>query len=277
MRAGAGALGGRTAGLVAALLTAWVVSACADAGDGAPARDAPAEDAAESSPSAEGTAAAHNTLTPEEEAAGWVLLFDGVSTDGWRGYGRSDFPSGGWAVEDGELVSLSSTGDMDGGDLITEEEFTDFELVFDFKIESESNSGVFYRVREVDGKALWQVAPEYQVLDDTAYIDMGTMDMTTHLTGDNYDLHEASVRPTNPVGSWNTGRIVVDGDHVEHWLNGEMTVAYDLYSDDWEERVANSKFAAEEHYARALSGAIGLQDHGTRIWYRNIKIRPLGG
>ena len=243
------------------------LSACADSSGDSARRSAPASEVA---------ASAHNTLTADEVAAGWMLLFDGTSTAGWRGYGRDDFPSEGWAVEEGELVSLSSTGDMDGGDIITSEEFTDFELMFDFKVEFESNSGVFYRVREAEGKALWQVAPEYQVLDDTAYIEMGTMDMNTHLTGDNYDLHTAAVRPTNPVGSWNTGRIVVEGTHVEHWLNGERTVAYELYSDDWEALVAKSKFGVEELYARAPSGSIGLQDHGTRIWYRNIKIRPIG-
>lgn len=258
-------------------MRAWIalglLAVVACSGGGA---DGPEQPSAEG-PTANGAGATHNTLTPAEEAAGWLLLFDGTSTDGWRGYGRDDFPSEGWAVESGELVSLSSTGDMDGGDIITEQHFTDFELVFDFKVEFESNSGVFYRVQEVDGKGLWQVAPEYQVLDDTAYIEMETMDMTTHLTGDNYDLHSASVRPTHPVGEWNTGRIVIEGNHVEHWLNGQMTVEYELYTDEWEALVANSKFGVEEHYARAPSGAIGLQDHGTRIWYRKLKIRPLGG
>jgi 3-keto-disaccharide hydrolase len=220
-------------------------------------------------------AAAPNTLTEREKADGWILLFDGVSTDGWRGYGRDDFPAGGWKAENGELVGTSSDGSMDGGDIITTGDFSDFELVFDFRVGTEGNSGVFYRVKEADGKGLWQVAAEYQVLDDPAYIAMGTVDMTTHLTGDNYDLQAAPIRPGHPKGEWNTGRIVVRGNHVEHWLNGQKMVEYDFFSDEWEALVAKSKFAEEEHYGRAVSGAIGLQDHGTPVWYRNIKIRPL--
>jgi hypothetical protein len=236
---------------------------------------APPSEEESSAAEAMAAAAAHNTLTAEEEAAGWELLFDGVSTDGWRGYGREDFPTAAWNVEAGELVNLSTSGEMAGGDIVTTGEFTDFELVFDFKVGPEGNSGVFYRVREHEGAELWQVAAEYQVLDDTAYIEMGTMDMRTHLTGDNYDLHSAVVRPTKPVGEWSTGRIVVDGTRVEHWLNGEMTVEYELYTPEWEALVAASKFGPEEHYARARSGSIGLQDHGTPVWFRNIKIRPI--
>lgn len=220
---------------------------------------------------------AHNTLTPDEADAGWVLLFDGHSTEGWRGYGREDFPEGGWKVENGELVGQSSDWEMDGGDIITTSEFTDFELVFDFKVGPEGNSGVFYRVVEVAEKGLWQVSAEYQVLDDPAYIAMGTMDMTTHLTGDNYDLQAATERTMYPMGEWNSGRIVVDGNHVEHWLNGAITVEYELYSDDWEALVAASKFGEEAAYARAPSGVFGLQDHGTPVWYRNMKVRPIGG
>lgn len=219
----------------------------------------------------------HNTLSDDEHAAGWTLLFDGVSTDGWRGYGMAEFPAGGWKVENGELIGQAISGNMDGGDIITAMEFKDFELSFDFKVGPEGNSGVFYRVKEHDGAGLWQVAPEYQVLDDPAYIAMGTMDMTTHLTGDNYDLHSAAERSLNPTGEWNTGRIAVSGNHVEHWLNDRMTIAYEFYTDDWEARVAASKFRDEEHYARAATGSIGLQDHGTPVWYRNVKIRPLGG
>lgn len=217
----------------------------------------------------------HNSLTPEEIAEGWILLFDGRSTDGWRRYGGADFPAAGWTVKAGELVGLTTGGGMDGGDIVSIDTFTDFEFTFDFKVGNEGNSGVFYRVREHEGVGLWQVSPEYQVLDDPAYLAMGTMDMNTHLTGDNYDLHAASERTLNPTGEWNTGRIRVQGNHVEHWLNGRQTVAYELYSADWERRVAGSKFAGEQHYARAPSGLIGLQDHGTPVWYRNLKIRRL--
>jgi hypothetical protein len=217
-----------------------------------------------------------NTLTAQEARDGWTLLFDGKTTDGWRRYGGDDVPET-WTVENGELVLQASSGNMDGGDIITTREFTDFELVFDFKVGPVGNSGVFYRVEEHDGKGLWQVAPEYQVLDDPAYPATDDWSPPTHRTGENYDLHAAEQRPVLPTGEWNTGRIIARGTHVEHWLNGVMTAAYELYSDDWEARVRASKFAPEEYYARAASGAVGLQDHGTPVWYRNIKIRTLVG
>jgi hypothetical protein len=247
------------------LLGCCLLSACTG-GDGDSASEAPTT-----------VAQAHNTLTAEEQAAGWVLLFDGISTDGWRGWGQDGMPAGGWSVEGGELVGQASGGDMEGGDIMTEAEFTDFDLVFDFKVGPEGNSGVFYRVKEQEGVGLWQVAAEYQVLDDPAYIAMGTMDMNTHLTGDNYDLHATGEKTMHPTGEWNTGRIRVEGNHVTHWLNGRVTVEFDMYSDEWEALVAASKFGPEEHYARAPSGSIALQDHGTPVWYRNMKIRPLEG
>lgn len=218
---------------------------------------------------------AHNTLSDQEVADGWILLFDGETTDGFRGYGRDDMPES-WVVVDGELTLQTEGGNMDGGDIVTVGEFTDFELTFDFRVGPQGNSGVFYRVQEAEGAGLWQVAAEYQVLDDPAYIEMGTMDMTNHLTGDNYALHTAEVRPLNPTGEWNSGRIVVEGNRVEHWLNGERTVQYELYSEDWEARMRASKFSVEPHYARAPSGSIGFQDHGTPVWYRNLKVRRLG-
>jgi hypothetical protein len=254
--------------LAGALVSGVVLAGCGDA-----------EQAGSEGVAAEASSAAteHNRLTPAEQAAGWSLLFDGRSTDGWRRYGGEGFPSDRWVVENGELISRSTGGDMEGGDIVTDAEFADFELVFDFKVGPEGNSGVFYRVEEHEGAALWQVAAEYQVLDDPAYIAMGTMDMETHLTGDNYDLHAAAAKTMHPTGEWNTGRILVRGDHVEHWLNGRMTVSFDMYTDDWEARVAESKFGPEQHYARAQSGSIALQDHGTPVWFRNIKIRPITG
>ncbi len=223
--------------------------------------------------------AVHNTLTAEEVAAGWRLLFDGTSTTGWRGYNQPSFPDEGWAIQGGDLIVFASDGSEEGlgGDIVTEEVFSDFELVFDFRVSPVGNSGVFYRVQEHEGLDLWMVAPEFQVLDDTAYIDMGTMDMYKHLTGDNYDLHASTVTASNPIGEWNRARIVVDGAHVEHWLNGRKTVEYELWSPEWQALVASSKFAPHPEYARSTEGRIGIQDHGHEIRYRNIKIRPLVG
>lgn len=220
-----------------------------------------------------------NTLTDAERADGWRLLFDGTSTNGWRGYNLDAFPEEGWAIQDGHLVVFASDGSEQGlgGDIVTEETFSDFELVFDFRVSPVGNSGVFYRVQEHEGLDMWMVAPEFQVLDDTAYIEMGTMDMHKHLTGDNYDLHASTVTASSPIGEWNRARIVVDGAHVEHWLNGHKTVEYELWSPEWEQLVAASKFAPHPEYARATEGRIGIQDHGHELRYRNIKIRPLVG
>jgi len=237
----------------------------------------PSDDAPEVSDASILPAPEHNTLTPEEVEAGWQLLFDGVSTAGWRGYNQEAFPEQGWDIADGNLIVFASDGSEDGlgGDIVSDAEFSDFELTFDFQISPVGNSGVFYRVQEHEGEAMWMVAPEFQVLDDTAYIDMGTMDMHTHLTGDNYDLHASVVTASNPLGEWNVGRILVDGSHVEHWLNGRMTVEYELGSPEWVELVDGSKFAPHDHYGMATSGRIGIQDHGHEIRYRNLKIRPL--
>jgi len=236
----------------------------------------PPQDEAAPESGAETQAPLLNTLTPEEVAAGWRLLFDGESTAGWRGYNQETFPAAGWGVAERNLIVMAPEEGQEGsgGDIVTEEEFSDFELVFDFLVTPEGNSGVFYRVVENPERALWQVAPEYQVLDDSAYVAMGTMDMERHLTGDNYDLQASAVRASNPVGAWNRGRILLDGTHVEHWLNGQKTVEYELFSPEWEALVAASKFAPYPEYGRAMTGRIALQDHGRELRYRNIKIRP---
>lgn len=263
-------IGSRALRASIASLGLWLLPACAT-----DTRDDPPEVAL----AAIDASPAHNALSPAEIEEGWILLFDGETTQGWRGYGAETFPERGWTVTDGSLVVLASDGSEEGlgGDIVTEATFSSFELVFDFNVSPVGNSGVFYLVEEHEGRTMWEVAPEYQVLDDTAYIEMGEMDMNKHLTGDNYDLHAAGEKTVHPVGEWNSGRIVVEGSHVEHWLNGRMTVSFDMYTDDWEARVAQSKFGVEEHYARAPSGAIALQDHGTPVWFRNLKIRPLDG
>jgi len=228
------------------------------------------------------SAAVSNTLTEAERAAGWQLLFDGETTGGWRGYNREVFPDRGWAVQDGMLVVGATATDPDvpvGGDIVTTESFADFDLRFEFRLSKVANSGVFYRVIEEEDAEIWWNAPEYQVLDDDAYIEMGTMDMHTHLTGDNYDLHASEVKIGEKMlkgpGEWNEARIRILNGVVEHWLNGAKTVEYELGAPDWEERVARSKFAPHPRYGRAESGPIGLQDHGRNVWYRNLKILPL--
>lgn len=204
-----------------------------------------------------------NTLTDAEREEGWRLLFDGSTLAGWRGYNMNEMP-GGWAVEDGTLTRVGA-----GGDIITDAQFTDFELSLEWRVEEGGNSGVFYRAAEGE-EWIYQSAPEMQVLDDANHAD-GRNAITS--AGSNFALHPAPRGGVRPAGEWNSARIVVQGDHVEHWLNGTRVVEYELGSDDWEQRVAASKFAAWPEYGRAPRGHIGLQDHGDRVWFRNIKIR----
>jgi hypothetical protein len=206
-----------------------------------------------------------NTLTDAERAAGWTLLFDGETLDGWRGYNMHGLP-GSWAVEDGTIARVGP-----GGDLITEAQFEDFELAFEWRIEEGGNSGVFYRTAEGQDFAYYS-APEYQVLDDANHVD-GRSPLTS--AGSNYALNPAPRGAVKPAGEWNEGRIVVRGDSVEHWLNETRVVAYALHSEEWNALVAGSKFAAWPAYGMAPRGHIGLQDHGDRVWYRNLELRVL--
>ncbi len=214
-----------------------------------------------------------NVLTDAEKAEGWRLLFDGRTTAGWRGFKRDGIPAGpdgepGWKVIDGCLVRTGP-----GGDIITTEQFGNFELKIEWRISAAGNSGIFYRVGE-DGELrwVWETGPEYQVLDNSEHAD-GRSALTS--AASNYALYAPSRDATQPVGLFNEARIVVDGGRVEHWLNGEKVVEYEIGSDEWKRRVAGSKFASMPHYSTRDVGHIALQDHGDRVWYRNIKIREL--
>lgn len=207
-----------------------------------------------------------NTLTEAERAEGWRLLFDGETLEGWRGYRQADVPDG-WTVEEGSIVRVGP-----GGDLITEETFRDFELSLEWKVEPGGNSGVFYRA-PLGLEEIYRGAPEMQVLDDAGHVDGG--DPLTS-AGSNFGLHPAPRGVVRPAGEWNAARILVRGDHVEHWLNGEKVVEYELHSDDWRARVAASKFSEWSEYGQAEEGHIGLQDHGDRVWFRSIEVRRLG-
>ncbi len=212
-----------------------------------------------------------NTLTAEERDEGWQLLFDGDSlSDHWRGFKREDVPAA-WRAEDGTLMFDPEAGD--GGDLITKQEYDDYELKLDWKISEGGNSGIIYNVSE-EYDATWESGPEMQILDDERHPDR---EDPTHRAGSNYDLDQATPGVVKPAGEWNEVRIVMDGNHVEHWLNGQKVVEYELGSDEWKEKVAASKFSEMPGYGQADAGHIALQDHGDVVWYRNLKIRPLTG
>ncbi len=206
-----------------------------------------------------------NALTDAEREAGWELLFDGHSTDGWRGYMMQTVPDG-WQVLDGELTRVGR-----GRDIITTEQFENFDLTLEWKVELGGNSGILYRAAE-GPERIYMGAPEMQILDDENHAD-GRSPLTS--VGSNYALHPAPRGLARPVGEWNSVRILVNGNHVQHWLNGVRTVEYELGSPDWLERVAASKFSAWPEYGTASTGHIGLQEHGDRVAFRSIKIRRL--
>ncbi|MBX9579888.1 MAG: DUF1080 domain-containing protein [Gemmataceae bacterium] len=205
-----------------------------------------------------------NTLTDEEKAAGWKLLFDGTSTKGWRGYRQKDVPAG-WQARDGALVRVAKAGD-----LITDEQFGDFELSVDWKVSHGGNSGIFYRATE-DTKHIYENAPEFEIRDSAFWTD------NPYANGANYALHPPTKDAARPVGYWNRARIVARGNHVEHWLNGEKVADYEFGSDDWTKRVAATHVKDWKGYGRAARGPIGLQDYNDLLWFRNIKVRPLTG
>ena len=210
-----------------------------------------------------------NTLTDAEKADGWKLLFDGKTTDGWRAYKGKSVPDK-WHVEDGALVFKPNDGSH-RGDIVTEDQYDSFELALEWKISPGGNSGVMYRVTEEAG-APFMTGPEYQILDNAKHPD-GRHPETSAASC--YALYAPAKDVTKPVGEWNKTRIVVNGNHVEHWLNGEKVVEYDFGSDDWEKRVKASKFKDMPRFGKEPKGHIDLQDHGNEVAYRNIKIRPL--
>ena len=216
--------------------------------------------------------AEQNALTPDEAAAGWRLLFDGKSLGGWRGYRTQTVP-GSWQVENGSLLSRRKAG-VSSGDIISSDQFDDFELLVDWKMTKGNNSGIIYRATE-EHDQVWQSGPEYQVLDNSAHLD-GLNKLAS--AGACYAVFAPAKDMARPVGEWNTAKIVAQGKHVEHWLNGEKVLEYDVDSDVWQSHVKTSKFFAtaygQGNWGRAKQGHIGLQDYGGAIEFRNIKIRP---
>lgn len=212
-------------------------------------------------------AAEPNSLSAQEKAAGWKLLFDGKSLDGWRGY-KTEAIGDGWAVKDGAIV----LGKPKAGDLMTKQEFGDFELSFEWKISEGGNSGVIYRIG-LGESASYRTGPEYQVLDNVKATDNKK---GNHLAGSLYDLGpDTPANLPKPVGEWNSSKIIVRGWKVEHWLNGHKVIAADLASPEGKKLIAESKFKDWPKFATLPRGYIALQEHGAVVSYRAIKIREL--
>jgi len=207
--------------------------------------------------------AAPNTLTPQEQAAGWTLLFNGKDLTGWRDF-EAAAPDPGWHVADGAISPDPKTSK----DLITKAEYGDFELSFEWKISKLGNSGVLYHVIE-QGDETYYSGPEYQILDNAHG------ERPPQQAASLFALYAPLVDATRPVGEWNEGRIVVDHNHVQHWLNGKKVVEYDLGSADFKARVAASKFKAWPQFASSPTGHIALQNHGDAVAFRDLKIRAL--
>jgi hypothetical protein len=215
-----------------------------------------------------------NTLTDDEKKAGFKLLFDGKTTDGWRGYKMKQMPPG-WKVIDGILTRVAAgaggKGAGGGDDIVTKDQYDNFELRLQWRVGKGVNSGILYRAIE-DAVTSWHVAPEMQVLEKVGFGDPNPL----HHAGALYDLYAPAKDTTRPISEWNDVRLVANGNHIEHWLNGVKVVECEIGSDDWNERVAKSKFKDKPNFAKATKGYIVLQDHSGKIEYRNIRIRPLG-
>ena len=213
---------------------------------------------------------------------GWVTLFDGSNFDGWRGYGREDVP-GAWTIEDGAIKINGSgrgeAGAKDGGDIIYDQKFQNFELTFEWKVSKGANSGIFYLAQEIEGQPIFASSPEYQILDNENHPDAKLGKDNNRKSASLYDLIPAVPQNSKPFGEWNTGGIMVYKGTVVHSQNGENVVEYHLWTPEWEEMVEGSKFKGWEYFINAggdnHEGYIGLQDHGDDVWFRNIKIKAL--
>lgn len=201
----------------------------------------------------------------------WIALFDGKSTDHWRGYKKDHLPAE-WKIEDGTLA-LTRKG---GGYIVTKEQFEHFDLRLDWKISEGGNSGLLFRVSEdPQYKYVYETGPEVQILDDERHPDAKKGKEGTHKAGANYDLMPPMKPAVKPAGEWNHLRLKVKNGHVQCWLNGKKVQDYQLGSPGWKELVAQSKFATMPQYGKTVSGHISLQDHGDKVWFRNIRIRRL--
>ncbi len=217
-----------------------------------------------------------NTLTKKEKKAGWVLLFDGQTSAGWMNARTKSFPAGGWEIRDGMLIvdpeSRKQKGG--GGDIVTVDKFRNFELKIDFMYTKGANSGIKYFIDiEANNGALASIGCEYQVLDDRIHPDARAGINGNRALAGLYDLIPPKAKIDNGENVWNTAKIVVNGNKVQHWLNGQITVEYERGTQAWKDLVATSKFKTSPGFGEVQEGRILLQDHGDLVYFKNIKIR----
>ena len=210
----------------------------------------------------------------------WIYMFDGKTTDGWRGYNKETLPKK-WEVINGELTfntELKLEKDWDGGNDIIyyKEQFENFELYLEWKLPKGGNSGVFYHVQE-GYNAPHNISPEYQILDDDGWEEINNDKLKNwQKAGANYGMHEPNIsKKLNPSGQWNSSRIIHDNNKVEHWLNGKIILSFFKDSDDWNKKRNSEIFRDKTDYGKFKKGYIALQDHDTPIWFRNIRIKKL--
>ena len=212
---------------------------------------------------------AQNASQTDTNEGEWITLFDGENLNAWRDYNGQNIS---WRIEDGALTTDGGVGDIE-----TKETFGNFELEFDWKISEAGNSGVLYLVQDGDQyEHAHETGPEYQIIDADNFTKKNDYPLEDNQkTAANYALNTADGAEMNPIDEYNQGKIVVNDGHVEHWLNGEKVVEYDLWIDNWKQEVAQTKFKEMPGYGASKEGHIALQDHQDRVWFRNVRVRRL--
>lgn len=212
-----------------------------------------------------------NILSKKEKNKGWTLLFDGSTTKGWRGFNMGQFPDC-WTIEDGTLT-MTTTGMQESLDIITEKIYQNFALSLEFKLSPGANSGILYQVSEGESYQFpYETGPEYQVIDHDNWPDPLE---DWQICGSNYAMYPPLEKPYKPVGEWNHIFLLVDDNKVEQLLNGKLIVRYEKYSEEWMALRNSGKWSEFPDYGKYDKGHIALQNHGTKVWYRNIKIKAL--